>query len=78
MLAGEPVWDDANPVSDEVGPGWRDVARLNWATAQAREVGAFYHLVRKLEDGRARARGVTQDDGMEELADAPSIFRRRS
>ncbi len=71
MVAGEPVWDDANRVSGEVYPGWRDVARLSWATALAREVGAFCNLATKLEDGGARARGLTQDDAMEELADVP-------
>ncbi len=68
MVAGEPVWDEVNRVSDELYPGWRDVARLYWATALAGEVGEFCNLVKKLEEGGARARGVTQDDLLEELA----------
>ncbi len=69
MVASGWVWNAVNRWSDEVYPGWREVTRLYWATALAGEVGEFCNLVKKLEEGGARGRGIRQDDLLEELAD---------
>ena len=69
MVASSAVWNAVNRWSDEVYPGWREVTRLYWATALAGEVGEFCNLVKKLEEGGTRGRGITQDDLLEELAD---------
>ncbi len=58
-----------NRWADDVYPGRREVTRLYWATALAGEVGEFCDLVRRLEEGGARGRGISQDDLLEELAD---------
>ncbi len=69
MVASGWVWNAVNRWSDDVYPGWREVTRLYWATALAGEVGEFCNLVKKLEEGGARGRGITPDDLLEELAD---------
>ncbi len=69
MTEREAIWHEVNRMSDETYPGWREVSRLYWATALAGEVGEFCNLVKKLEEGGDRARGVTNADLLEELAD---------